>query len=137
MKIYFFIGIMIITLATVGYGASLNASPSVNKIGSEDNADVGMPIVNVTHVVLNKSGGNVVSATVTVRNEDNPNTHTYKICIIVTANSNLTDDPGTTADCADTTSDPYNSSRSVTINLTNSVAANQLDYWNVSVQEIV
>jgi len=136
MKIILFLGMIILAVVTVGYGASLNSSPTIDKIGSEDNASVDRPSVNITNMVLRQSGANVNRITVTVENQDSV-AHTYKICAIVTAGAQMSDDSGTGADCVNTASCNPASTRSAAINLTHTVTTNNLSYWNISVEEIV
>ncbi|EPA04862.1 hypothetical protein [Candidatus Nitrosarchaeum limnium] len=135
VKIYFFVGIVILIIATVGFGASLNTVPKVHKIGSADNIVVSKPTVDVTNTVLNTSGSNAISATVTVKNIDSV-AHTYRICMIVKAGALISDTSGSGADCSNTASISASNTGSTTITFAIPRTTNNLSYWNMAVHQI-
>ncbi|MCE9652823.1 MAG: hypothetical protein K8Q89_07205 [Nitrosarchaeum sp.] len=141
MKIILLIGIMILSLATVGYGTSLNTAPSVDKIGGEDNTSVDIPNVNISNVVLRVQAGHVNRVTVTVENQDTVNAHTYRICAFLIAGAETSSAIGAGADCADTPQaarkGQSGQAQSAVINISNNInAPNNLSDWDISVQEI-
>jgi len=136
MIIYFLIGIMILAVATVGFGSTLNNSPSLNRIGGNDNVSVPTPDVNITNIVLTESVNTITSATITIKNTDSTS-HTYKICIITKANILVSDTPGTSADCSNTASISASTTGSAVINFANPLNSTNVDYSDISVQQTV
>jgi len=135
MKIYFLVGVMILIITTVGFGATLSTTPKIDKIGGVSNIAVSKPSVDVTNIVLNKSGTDVISATVTVKNIDSVS-HTYKICMIVKAGALISDTVGTSADCSNTASISASGTGSTTVTFTIPRITNNLTYWDISVHQI-
>lgn len=142
MKIILLIGIMILSLATVGYGTSLDSSVSINKIGSEDNASVDRPSANITNMQLRVTGGGAVDRiTVTVENQDPINSHIYRVCAFLKAGAETSSVVGSSADCDDTAvANPKgqsNDARNAVINTSIDITIpTNLSDWDISVQEI-
>ena len=134
MKIYFLVGIMILAVTTVSFGATLNDSPTLNRIGGNDNVSVMTPDVNITNIVLTESANTITSATITVKNMDSVS-HTYKICVITKADILISDTPGTSADCSDTPSISASAIDSTVINFSNPLNSTNVDYSDISIQQ--
>jgi len=142
MKIILLIGIMILSLATVGYGASLNSTPIVNKIGATDNQSISRPDMNVQSVTLRVTGGgNVDRVTVVIENQDTINAHAYRVCAFLIAGAETSDTLGSDADCNDTPvaaiKGAAGDSQSAVINTTIDITTpTNLSDWDITVQEI-
>ena len=126
---------MIIVVSTLGLGINLNSVPLFNNIGADSNVLVSAPDAVITNVVLSESGGNINSASVTVKNND-ATSHVYKICVITKANSLISDIPGSSSDCGNTTSISSSSTGSGVITFSNPLNASDVDYSDISIQEI-
>jgi hypothetical protein len=140
MKIILLIGIMILSLATVGYGASLNTTPSVDKIGGEDNVAVDIPNANISNVVLRIQSGHVNRVTVTLENQDAV-PHAWRVCAFLKAGAETSSTIGAAADC-DTTPEASAKGNSgqkqnAVINISNNInTPNNLSDWDISYQTI-
>lgn len=134
-KIYL-VGILILTVATVSFGATLNNSPSLNRIGGNDNVSVSIPDVNITNIVLTESSNTIISATITIKNTDSTS-HTYKICVITKADILVSDTPGTSADCSNTTSISASATGTAVINFANPLNSTNVNYSDISIQQTV
>ena len=126
---------MIIIVSTLGFGVNLNSTITFNNIGSDNNIPVSTPDAVITNVVLFESGGNINSASITVKNTD-VDSHAYKICVITKANSLISDTPGSSSDCTNTTSISSSSTGFSVISFTNPLNASDVDYSDISIQEI-
>jgi len=134
-KIILIIGVLIFAVSTVGFGNELNSIVSFNNIGAEDNIPVPVPDADITNVVLTESASNIVSATITVKNTDSV-PHSYKICVITKADELISDTPGTSSDCTNTTSISASNTGSSVINFENPLSSSNVDYSSISVQQI-
>ena len=135
-KIYFLVGILILTVATVSFGVTSNSSPSLNRIGGNDNVSVPTPDVNITNIVLTESANTITSATITIKNTDSIS-HMYKICVITKADILVSDTPGTNADCSITTSISASTIGTAVINFSNPLNSTNVDYSDISIQQTV
>jgi len=88
MSILAIIGIAVLAVSTIGFGASLSTSPEFNRIGGSDNNVVNAARGNVTALVWTEE----VSAlglietdliTFTVGNEDTSAAHSFQVCAII------------------------------------------------------
>lgn len=135
LKIFFFIGIVVFVLSTVGYASNLGTTPTLYSIGSDDNNTVSAPTAYITNVVLTESSNDIVSSTITVKNSD-VDSHSYTVCIITKAGVLISDTPGSTSDCSDTPIISSGGTDSVTINFSNPLSSSSVDHSNISIQEI-
>ena len=135
MKIFFIIGIVVFVLSTVGYASNLGTSPTLHSIGSDDNNSVSAPTAYITNVVLTESSNDIVSSTISIKNTDS-DSHSYTVCIITKAGVLISDTPGTSSDCSNTSTISSGSTDSVTINFSNPLSSSSVDYSNISIQEI-
>ena len=126
---------MIFAVSTIGFGANLNSTPSFNNIGGGDNVSVPVPDADITNVVLTDVSGNIVSATITVKNTDSVS-HSYNVCVITKAGASISDTAGTSSDCTSTSSISASSTGSAVINFSNPLASSNIDYSDISIQEI-
>ncbi len=126
---------MIFTVSTIGYGANLNSTPSFNNIGADDNVLVPVPDVDVTNVVLTESAGNIVSATITVKNTDSAS-HSYDVCVVTKAGVSISDTVGTSSDCTSTSSISASSTGSAVISFSIPLNSTYVDYSDISIQQI-
>lgn len=134
-KLILFIGIAFFVVTTVGFGANLNATPSFNNIGADDNISVPVSDADITNVVLTESASNIVSATITVKNTDSIS-HSYNICIITKAGSLISDTAGTSSDCTSTSSISASNTGSAVVTFTNPLSSASVDYSDISIQQI-
>ncbi len=126
---------MIFTVSTIGYGANLNSTPSFNNIGADDNVLVPVPDADVTNVVLTEFDGNIVSATITVKNTDSAS-HSYDVCVVTKAGASISDTTGTTSDCTSTSSISASNTGSAEINFSIPLNSTNVDYSDISIQQI-
>lgn len=82
------VGIAILVTSTVGFGASLNNTPSFNLIGASDNNAVTTARGNITALVWTEevsNGGTIETDLITfaVGNEDGTEAHDFQICAII------------------------------------------------------
>ncbi len=127
---------MIIAVSTISLGSNLNSATSLNKIGGDDNILVPTPDADITNIVLTESVGTITSATITIKNIDSIS-HSYKICVITKAGVLISDTPGSSSDCTDTTSISASNTDSVVINFANPLSSSNVDYLDISIQQIV
>jgi len=135
MKIFLLIGIMILTVATVGFGTMLNSSPSVHKIGGNDNVVVTKPTIDITNIQSHVQGNSIDYTDITVKNNDSVS-HTYKICMIVKAGTSISDTGGTSTDCGNTSSISSSNTGTARVNFSIQLTAANIDYSNISIQQI-
>ena len=135
VKLILFIGVLIFVVSTVGFGNELSTVTSFNNIGAENNVSVPVPDAYITNVVLTESASDIVSATITVKNTDSVS-HTYKICIITKAGALISDVQGTSSDCTNTSSISASNTGSSIINFANPLSSSDVDYSDISVQQI-
>lgn len=126
---------MIFTVSTIGVGANLNSNPSFNNIGGDDNISVPVPDADITNVVLTESASNIVSATITVKNTDSIS-HSYNICVITKAGALISDTSGTSSDCTSTSPIPASNTGDAVINFANPLGSSNVDYSDISIQQI-
>jgi len=136
VKIIFLVGVLILVVSTVSFGTNLDSTISLNKIGSDENVLVPVPDVDITNIVLTESAGTITSAMITVKNTDSIS-HSYKICVITKAGVLISDTPDSSADCTDTTSISASNTGSAVINFSNPLSSSNVDYSNISIQQIV
>ncbi|WP_371503775.1 hypothetical protein [Nitrosopumilus adriaticus] len=135
LKVIFFVGIIIITLSTIGLGANLNSSSTFNRIGSDDNISARVSDVDITNMVHSTSGSNIDSSTITIKNTDSI-PHSYNICVITKAGASISDIAGTSADCTTTSSISSSSTGSAVVTFTNPLSKTTVDFTDISIQEI-
>ena len=135
LKLILIIGVLIFVVSTVGFGNDLSTITSFNNIGAENNVSVPIPDAYITNVVLTESASDIVSATITVKNIDSIS-HTYKICVITKAGALISDVQGTSSDCTSTTSISASNTGSSVINFANPLSSSNVDYSDISVQQI-
>jgi len=126
---------LIFVASTVGFGNDLNTVTSFNNIGAENNIFVSTPNADITNVVLTESASDIVSATITVKNTDSTS-HTYKICVITKAGALISDVRGTSSDCTNTASISASNTGSSVINFANPLSSSNVDYSDISIQQI-
>jgi len=136
IKIIFLVGVIILAVSTIGLGSNLNSTTLLNKIGSDENVSVPVPNADITNIVLTESVGTITSATITIKNIDSIS-HSYKICVITKAGVLISDTPGSSSDCTDTTSISASNTDSVVINFANPLSSSNVDYLDISIQQIV
>ncbi len=90
MSLLAMIGVAVLVVATIGFGASLSTNPGINRIGASDNQVVAAARGNVTALAwteeVNSLG--VVSTKqiiFTVGNEDPAAAHTFQVCAVLEA----------------------------------------------------
>ena len=127
---------MIIAVSTISLGSNLNSATSLNKIGGDDNILVPTPDADITNIVLTESANTITSATITIKNIDSIS-HSYKICVITKAGVLISDTPGSSSDCTDTISISASNTDSVVINFANPLSSSNVDYLDISIQQIV
>jgi len=127
---------MIIAVSTISLGSNLNSATSLNKIGGDDNISVPIPDADITNIVLTESASTITSATITIKNTDDIS-HSYKICVITKAGVLISDTPGSSSDCTNTTSISASSTGSAVINFANPLSSSDVDYSDISIQQIV
>ena len=127
---------MIIAVSTISLGSNLNSATSLNKIGGDDNISVPIPDADITNIVLTESASTITSATITIKNIDDIS-HSYKICVITKAGVLISDTPGSSSDCTNTTSISASSTGSAVINFANPLSSSDVDYSDISIQQIV
>ena len=135
LKIIFFVGVLIITISTIGLGANLDTLSTFNKIGSDDNISIGLSTADITNIVHSTSGANIDSSTITVRNTDSVS-HSYQICVITKAGASISDTVGTSSDCTITTLISSSGTGSAVITFTNPLSKTSVDFTDISIQEI-
>ena len=135
VKLILFIGVLIFVVSTVGFGNDLSTVTSFNNIGSENNVSVSVLDAVITNVVLTESASDIVSATITVKNTDSTS-HTYKICVIAKAGALISDVSGTSSDCTNTASISASSTGSSVITFTTALSSSNVDYSDISIQQI-
>lgn len=134
-KLFFLIGVVIFTVSTIGFGANLNSTPSFNSIAGDDNISVPVPDANITNVVLTEFENKIASATITVKNTDSIS-HSYNVCVITKAGASISDTAGTNSDCTSTSSISASNTGSAMINFSNPLSTSNVDYSDISIQEI-
>ena len=127
---------MILAVSTISFGSNLNSATSLNKIAGDDNISVPIPDADITNIVLTESGSDITSATITIKNTDDVS-HTYKICVITKAGALISDTVGSSSDCTNTASISSSSTGSAVINFSIPRSSSDVDYSDISVQEII
>ena len=127
---------MILAVSTISFGTNLNSTASLNKIGGDDNILVPIPDANITNIVLTEFANTITSATITIKNTDDTS-HSYKICVITKAGVLISDTPGSSSDCTNTTSISASSTGSAVINFANPLSSSDVDYSEISIQQII
>ncbi len=127
---------MILAVSTISFGSNLNSAASLNKIAGDNNISVPIPDADITNIVLTESTGTITSATITIKNTDNVS-HTYKICVITKAGVLISDTVGSSSDCTNTVSISASSTGDAVINFAIPLSSSDVDYSDISVQEIV
>ncbi len=82
------IGMAVLVTATVGFGASLGSTPTVNLIGASDNVLVNAARGNITAIVWNDLVGadgfvEIDKITFTVGNEHVGTDHAFSVCAVI------------------------------------------------------
>ena len=134
-KIIFLIGFVIIGISTLGLGMNLNTSAFFNYIRRDENISVQISNADITNMVLTKDGSDIDSATITIKNTDSVS-HSYNICVITKAGSSISDTVGTTSDCATTSTISASNTGAAVITFTNPLSKFNVDYSDISIQEI-
>ena len=117
MNMLFFasIGIVVLSISTIGFGAGLSTDPAFNLIGASDNNVVNAARGNLTEIVWDETISplgviEMDQLTFTVGNEDTVDSHVFQICAIVEGPigvfSPSADDP---PECVTTSSMPASS----------------------------
>ncbi len=127
---------MILAVSTISFGSNLNSATSLNKIAGDDNISVPIPDADITNIVLTESASTITSATITIKNTDDTS-HSYKICVITKAGVLISDTPGSSSDCTNTTSISASSTGSAVINFANPLSSSDVDYSEISIQQII
>jgi len=88
MSLLALIGVAVLVISTIGFGASLTTNPGINRIGGSDNQVVAAARGNVTALAWTEivnTFGNVASNTITftVGNEDLTAAHTFQVCAVL------------------------------------------------------
>lgn len=135
LKIIFLIGIVVITISTIGLGENLNHTSLFNYVGADD--DISVPATNVvlTNMALTNSTSTIDSATITVKNTDSVS-HTYAICVITKAGVSISDTVGTSPDCTNTSSISASNTGSAVINFSIPLNKNSVDFTDISIEVI-
>ncbi len=135
VKLILLVGVLIFVVSTVGFGNDLSTVTSFNNIGADNNVSVPVPDAVITNVVLTESASEIISATITVKNTDSTS-HTYKICVITKAGALISDVSGTSSDCTNTDPIPAGDPDSSVITFTTPLSSSDVDYSDISVQQI-
>lgn len=135
VKLILFVGVVFFMVSTIGFGANLNDAPFFNNLGGDDNVSVPVTDSDITNVVLTESASNIVSATITVKNTDSVS-HSYNICVITKAGVLISDTAGTSSDCTSTSSIPASNTGSAVVNFANPLSSSNVDYSDISIQQI-
>lgn len=135
LKLFLLVIVVLFVVSTVGFGANLENVVTFNKIGGVNNISVLVPDVDITNIILTESGGDIISTTITVRNTDSVS-HSYNICVIIKAGVLISDTVGTSSDCTTTSSISASNTGSAVINFANPLNSLNVDYSNISIQEI-
>lgn len=135
LKLILIVGVLIFVVSTIGFGNDLNNVTSFNYIGAENNVPVSVPDAVITNIVLTELSSEIDSATITVKNTDSAS-HSYKICVITKADALISDTPGTSSDCTDTVSISASGMGSSVINFETPLSSPNVDYSNISIQQI-
>ena len=133
-KIYFIMGVAILSTLMLGLGASLNTTPTLNKVGADDNVSVPASDADITQITWSESDNNITSATVVVKNTDT-GSHTYEICVITKAGASFSDTAGTSADCTSTGSISASATGSAVINFASPLTAADVDDTDISIEQ--
>ena len=88
MSLLAIIGVAVLVVSTIGFGASLTTNPSINRIGGSDNNVVASARGNVTALAWTEevnSTGVVATKQIkfSVWNEDPTNAHSFQICAVL------------------------------------------------------
>jgi hypothetical protein len=136
------IGIMVLTTATIGYGATLATPLEFNLIGASDNTAVGAARANVTSIdFIQEVGSNGViqinGTNFSVGNEDTVNAHKFQVCLTMEGPiGTFTPAAGESPACTTTASIAANAIHtSHTINFVTMMNVTSLQNISVSVEE--
>ncbi|MGY5149656.1 MAG: hypothetical protein ACW9W3_06305 [Candidatus Nitrosopumilus sp. bin_68KS] len=82
------VGIAILVTSTVGFGATLTSTPTINLIGASDNNSVPTSRGNITALVWTEevsNGGTIETDEITfaVGNEDTDEAHDFQVCAVI------------------------------------------------------
>jgi len=88
MSILVIIGVAVLAVSTIGFGASLSTTPAFNRIGGSDNNVVNAARGNVTALVWTEevaADGKVETDLITfsVGNEHTSAAHTFQVCAVI------------------------------------------------------
>jgi hypothetical protein len=143
MSLLALIGVAVLVISTIGFGASLTTNPTINRIGASDNQVVAAARGNVTSLAWTEevdSNGVVATKQIifTVGNEDPAAAHTFQVCAILEAPA-LTFQPaaGAPPSCISTSSISASSTlTSQSLNFTNTVTVTDIANISFSIEEL-
>lgn len=143
MSLLAIIGVAVLVISTIGFGASLSTNPQINRIGASDNQDVAAARGNVTALAWTEevnSLGNVATKQIkfTVGNEDTVNAHSFQVCAVMEAPaSTFMPAAGAPPACNSTASIAANAKLTlVGINFTSTVEVSDIDNVSFSIEEL-
>ncbi|EGG43050.1 Hypothetical protein Nlim_0100 [Candidatus Nitrosarchaeum limnium SFB1] len=143
MSLIAIIGVAVLVVSTIGFGASLSTNPGINRIGASDNQAVAAARGNVTALAWTEevnSSGNVATKQIifTVGNEDTSNAHSFEVCAVLEAPA-LTYQPAAGAPPACNSTSSIAASAKLTlvgINFTNTVEVSDIANISFSIEEL-
>ncbi len=87
LMIMIIIGVTVLTVGTIGFGAALTTPLEFNLIGASNNNIIEAARVNITAIDFIQVGSNGViqinGTTFSIGNEDTVNTHVFQVCLII------------------------------------------------------
>ena len=132
---YKIVGMAILVTTTLGFGASVSTTTTLDRIGNDDNVALSAADTFVTKVTWTESASNITSTTVEIKNTDT-SAHTFEICVISKADASISDTTGTSADCVSTGSIAGSVTGSATINFAIQLNASLVDDSDISIEQI-
>ena len=143
MSLIAIIGVAVLVVSTIGFGASLSTNPGINRIGASDNQVVAAARGNVTALTWTEevnSAGNVAVKQIvfTVGNEDSAATHTFQVCAVLEGPIGVFQPPsGTSPSCVSTSSISASGNlASQSLNFTNTVPVTDVANISFSIEEL-
>ncbi|EPA04324.1 hypothetical protein BG20_I1944 [Candidatus Nitrosarchaeum limnium BG20] len=143
MSLIAIIGVAVLVVSTIGFGASLSTNPGINRIGASDNQVVAAARGNVTALAWTEevnSLGNVATKQIkfTVGNEDTVNAHSFQVCAVLEAPaSTFQPTAGAAPACNSTSSVAANAKLTlVGINFTSAVEVSDIANISFSIEEL-
>jgi len=135
--ILIFVAISALAITSIGFGGGFGTNAVVDPTSGADGTAVSTTNAIITKITWDEPVDDYESVDVAVKNIDVDNDHVFEICNLTKANTNLSTTSGNTATCTSTGTVTKNGGTgSVTINFNNNLAATDVDYGYITIEEL-